>query len=76
MSDLLSPVLFVTQNEVESFWCLTGFMQLLVRTDVFYVSLHNQQRAELRGRRSCLVWTQTRVPLGWILLAALNGCVQ
>lgn len=30
MSDLLSPVLFVTQNEVESFWCLTGFMELLV----------------------------------------------
>lgn len=30
MSDLLAPVLFVTQNEVESFWCLTGFMNLLV----------------------------------------------
>lgn len=30
MSDLLSPLLFVTQNEVESFWCLTGFMDLLV----------------------------------------------
>ncbi|XP_037544630.1 TBC1 domain family member 17 [Nematolebias whitei] len=29
MSDLLSPILFVTQNEVESFWCLTGFMELL-----------------------------------------------
>ncbi|XP_056263659.1 TBC1 domain family member 17 [Pseudoliparis swirei] len=29
MSDLLSPLLFVTQNEVESFWCLTGFMALL-----------------------------------------------
>lgn len=31
MSDLLSPLLFITQNEVESFWCLTGFMELLVR---------------------------------------------
>lgn len=30
MSDLLSPLLFVTQNEVESFWCLTGFMELVV----------------------------------------------
>ncbi|RXN02587.1 TBC1 domain family member 17-like protein [Labeo rohita] len=30
MSDLLSPLLFVTQNEVESFWCLTGFMDLVV----------------------------------------------
>ncbi|XP_035253985.1 TBC1 domain family member 17 [Anguilla anguilla] len=29
MSDLLSPILFVTQNEVESFWCLTGFMDLV-----------------------------------------------
>uniref|UniRef100_A0A674PKU8 TBC1 domain family, member 17 n=1 Tax=Takifugu rubripes TaxID=31033 RepID=A0A674PKU8_TAKRU len=29
MSDLLAPVLFVTQNEVESFWCLTGFMELV-----------------------------------------------
>lgn len=30
MSDLLAPILFVTQNEVESFWCLTGFMELVV----------------------------------------------
>ncbi|KAM9393346.1 TBC1 domain family member 17 [Pholidichthys leucotaenia] len=29
MSDLLAPILFVTQNEVESFWCLTGFMDLV-----------------------------------------------
>uniref|UniRef100_A0AAY4DK61 Rab-GAP TBC domain-containing protein n=1 Tax=Denticeps clupeoides TaxID=299321 RepID=A0AAY4DK61_9TELE len=29
MSDLLSPILFVTQNEVESFWCLTGFMDMV-----------------------------------------------
>ncbi|KAM9784449.1 TBC1 domain family member 17 [Syngnathus typhle] len=29
MSDLLSPLLFVTQNEVESFWCLTGFMEMV-----------------------------------------------
>uniref|UniRef100_A0A3B3ZUS4 TBC1 domain family member 15 n=1 Tax=Periophthalmus magnuspinnatus TaxID=409849 RepID=A0A3B3ZUS4_9GOBI len=29
MSDLLAPLLFVTQNEVESFWCLTGFMDLV-----------------------------------------------
>ncbi|XP_069047925.1 TBC1 domain family member 17 [Lepisosteus oculatus] len=29
MSDLLSPILFVTQNEVEAFWCLTGFMELV-----------------------------------------------
>ncbi|XP_013888909.1 TBC1 domain family member 17 [Austrofundulus limnaeus] len=29
MSDLLAPILFVTQNEVVSFWCLTGFMDLV-----------------------------------------------
>ncbi|KAG8433927.1 hypothetical protein GDO86_012337 [Hymenochirus boettgeri] len=29
MSDLLSPILFVTQNEVEAFWCFTGFMALV-----------------------------------------------
>nr|XP_055050034.1 TBC1 domain family member 17 [Misgurnus anguillicaudatus] len=29
MSDILSPLLFVTENEVESFWCLKGFMDLL-----------------------------------------------
>ncbi|XP_072298826.1 TBC1 domain family member 17 [Eucyclogobius newberryi] len=29
MSDLLAPLLFVTQNEVESFWCLNGFMELV-----------------------------------------------
>lgn len=53
MSDLLSPVLFVTQNEVESFWCLTGFMQLLVRTDGFRVSPDSQQRAELSRAGPC-----------------------
>ncbi|GCB59880.1 hypothetical protein scyTo_0014060 [Scyliorhinus torazame] len=26
MSDLLSPILYITQNEVDSFWCFTGFM--------------------------------------------------
>lgn len=34
MSDLLSPLLFVTQNEVESFWCLTGFMKLVVSRNI------------------------------------------
>ncbi|KAM5132068.1 TBC1 domain family member 17 isoform 3-T3 [Mantella aurantiaca] len=29
MSDLLSPVLYVTQNEVDAFWCFSGFMELL-----------------------------------------------
>ncbi|XP_025051799.1 TBC1 domain family member 17 isoform X2 [Alligator sinensis] len=29
MSDLLSPVLYVTQNEVDAFWCFSGFMDLV-----------------------------------------------
>ncbi|XP_005991037.1 TBC1 domain family member 17 [Latimeria chalumnae] len=29
MSDLLSPILYVTQNEVDAFWCFTGFMEML-----------------------------------------------
>ena len=27
MSDLLAPILFVMQNEVDSFWCFVGFME-------------------------------------------------
>uniref|UniRef100_A0A5F8G2C7 TBC1 domain family member 17 n=1 Tax=Monodelphis domestica TaxID=13616 RepID=A0A5F8G2C7_MONDO len=33
MSDLLSPILYVTQNEVDAFWCFCGFMELVVRGD-------------------------------------------
>ncbi|KAM9224499.1 TBC1 domain family member 17 [Dugong dugon] len=29
MSDLLSPVLYVIQNEVDAFWCFCGFMELV-----------------------------------------------
>ncbi|KAH1180947.1 hypothetical protein KIL84_001881 [Mauremys mutica] len=29
MSDLLSPILYVTQNEVDAFWCFAGFMELV-----------------------------------------------
>lgn len=30
MSDLLAPILVVMENEVDAFWCFTGFMELLV----------------------------------------------
>ena len=26
MSDLLAPILYVMQNEVDAFWCFVGFM--------------------------------------------------
>lgn len=31
MSDLLSPVLFVMENEVDAFWCFVSFMDQMVR---------------------------------------------
>jgi len=31
MSDLLSPILFLMEDEVEAFWCFAGFMEKLVR---------------------------------------------
>lgn len=31
MSDLLSPILYVIQNEVDAFWCFCGFMERVVR---------------------------------------------
>lgn len=30
MSDLLAPILVVMENEVDAFWCFTGFMELVV----------------------------------------------
>ena len=29
MSDLLSPLLYVMENEVDTFWCFVGFMKLV-----------------------------------------------
>ena len=31
MSDLLSPILYVMENEVDAFWCFAGFMRLVKR---------------------------------------------
>ena len=30
MSDLLSPILYVMNNEVDAFWCFVGFMDRVV----------------------------------------------
>jgi len=30
MSDLLSPILFVMNDEVDAFWCFVGFMDKVV----------------------------------------------
>lgn len=34
MSDLLSPVLYVMENEVDAFWCFASYMDQMVRTEV------------------------------------------
>ena len=31
MSDLLAPILYVTQNEATAFWCFVGFMNIVYR---------------------------------------------
>lgn len=30
MSDLLSPIMVIMTNEVDSFWCFAGFMEKIV----------------------------------------------
>lgn len=45
MSDLLSPILFLMEDEVEAFWCFAGFMEKLVR------NLHTQNV----GGKYCLM---------------------
>lgn len=32
MSDLLSPILYVMENEVDAFWCFVNFMDEVVIT--------------------------------------------
>jgi hypothetical protein len=31
MSDLLSPILYVMEDEVDAFWCFVSFMDQMVR---------------------------------------------
>jgi hypothetical protein len=31
MSDLLSPLLYVMENEVDAFWCFASYMDQMVR---------------------------------------------
>lgn len=30
MSDLLAPILYVTQDEATAFWCFVGYMDMVV----------------------------------------------
>lgn len=45
MSDLLAPILYVMQNEVEAFWCFVGFMKMVsVNFDFEHGGVHRQLR--------------------------------
>lgn len=34
MSDLLSPLLYVMENEVDAFWCFASYMDQMVRREI------------------------------------------
>lgn len=37
MSDLLSPILYVMDNEVDAFWCFVSFMDQMVSNQISFV---------------------------------------
>ena len=41
MSDLLSPILFIMDDEADAFWCFVGFMDMVVSTNIktFFLNL-------------------------------------
>ena len=41
MSDLLSPVLVVMDNEADAFWCFVGIMSSVVRCSFSFFSFHS-----------------------------------
>lgn len=34
MSDLLSPLLYVMENEVDAFWCFASYMDQMVKREI------------------------------------------
>ncbi|CAH1250004.1 TBC1D15 [Branchiostoma lanceolatum] len=51
MSDLLSPILMVMENEVDAFWCLVGFMD----------RVHHNFETDQQGMKTQLIQLQTLV---------------
>lgn len=39
MSDLLSPILYVMENEVDAFWCFALYMDQMVNIFIFVLSV-------------------------------------
>jgi len=54
MSDLLSPILFVMQNEVDAFWCFVGFMDKVGSNFEFDQGGMKQQLADLTDIMKCV----------------------
>jgi hypothetical protein len=48
MSDFLSPILFVVDNEVDSFWCFVGLMERLHGNFEMDQALTRRQLMQLR----------------------------
>lgn len=52
MSDLLSPILYVMENEVEAFWCFVAFMDQMVSL-IFALKARTLNRVLIYRRVSC-----------------------
>lgn len=40
MSDLLSPILYVMENEVDAFWCFALYMDQMVNVSIFSLTVN------------------------------------
>ncbi|MEQ2205023.1 hypothetical protein XENOCAPTIV_023310, partial [Xenoophorus captivus] len=73
MSDLLSPILYVMENEVDAFWCFVSFMDQMVRNraksepepsmfDVCIVQ-HQNFEEQMQGMKTQLIQLSTLLRL-------------
>ena len=56
MSDLLSPILVLMENEVDAFWCLAGFMEMVVSLNKLLILLFSSLCCRLNSRATTLKW--------------------
>uniref|UniRef100_A0A4W5PSC7 Rab-GAP TBC domain-containing protein n=1 Tax=Hucho hucho TaxID=62062 RepID=A0A4W5PSC7_9TELE len=53
MSDLLSPILYVMENEVDAFWCFVSFMD----------QMHQNFEEQMQGMKTQLIQLSTLLRL-------------
>jgi len=41
MSDLLAPILYVLNNEVDAFWCFAAYMERVVMFVIIYLARYD-----------------------------------